>query len=64
MTVRMTPPLAAHGVGIDRLSKCATGILASIWLSVSLVLATRPSSLTKAAMPSMVREHSGTTKPP
>ena len=63
-TVLITLPLVAHGVGIDRLSRCAAGILASIWLSVSLVLATRPSSRTKAAMPSTVRAHSGTTNPP
>ena len=60
----MTLPLAAHGVGMDRRSRCAAGILASIWLSVSRVRATRPSSRTKAAMPSTVLLHSGTTKPP
>ena len=49
---------------MDRLSRCATGIRASIWLSVSRVLATRPSSRTNAAMPSMVRLNSGTTNPP
>ncbi len=63
-TVRITLPFAAQGVGMERLSRCATGILASIWLSVSLVLATSPSSRANAAIPSMERENSGSTKPP
>ena len=37
---------------------------ASIWLSVSRVRATRPSSRTNAAIPSTVRPNSGTTNPP
>ena len=62
--VRMTLPLAAHGVGTERLSRCATGILAWIWLSVSLVRATSPVSRANAAIPSMDLENSGTTNPP
>ena len=46
------------------MSRCATGILAWIWLSVSLVLATSPISLANAAIPSSDLENSGTTKPP
>ena len=64
MTVRITEPLAAHGVGTERRIRCACGMRASIWLSVSRVRATRPSSRTKAAMPSTVRPNSGTTNPP
>ena len=60
----MTLPLAAHGVGIERLSRCARGIRASIWLRVSRVRATSPSSRANAAMPSRVRLNSGTTNPP
>ena len=63
-TVRMTMPLAAHGVGMDRLSRCESGIRSWIWLSVSRVLATRPSSRANTATPSMVRENSGMMKPP
>ena len=61
----MTPPLAAHGRrhrAPEQVRDC--GILASIWLSVSRVRATRPSSRTKAAMPSMAGANSGTTNPP
>jgi hypothetical protein len=34
----MTLPLAAHGVGTDRFSRCASGIRWSIWDSVRRVL--------------------------
>ncbi len=43
---------------------CARGMRASIWLSVSLVRATRPSIRVNAAMPSIVRQNSGTMNPP
>ncbi len=57
-------PWPPTGSGIDRRSRCASGIRASIWLSVSRVRATRPSSRANAAMPSTVRANSGTTNPP
>ncbi len=60
----MTSPFTAHGVGTSRLSTCARGIRASIWLSVSCVRATSPSSCTNAAEPSKTLLNSGTMKPP